>query len=1005
MKQRTIVMTGVFVSLFAVFTSMSEPATNDAKRNDQGKTSSSSDRINLASSVLSKDAMAQAFSKDVPASVFFNCVGFRAGAESVPFVPAVVRVQATGNDDTGLLQAAIDHVATLPVQPNGFRGAVLLDGAKGFFQVLGQLHIRASGVVLRGTMEPVAGITATGHRRRTLIEIGDSNAPFTTAGVAVTGEAVPAGSVVIAVAETAPFSAGDRVVVTRPSTREWIASLGMDQDKSSFAKLRTHWMPGSRDLMWDRQVVSVDSIAKRITLDAPITTALEQRFGGGIVAKVTGHEPVQNIVVEDLELETKASGIDEEHAWIAVAVHRAEDVAVLRLVSRGFAGSAVRIGPRVRRVTIHRCINQSFASAIGGYRRQTFLVEGQQVLVAECRSDSGLNDFAVGHCAAGPNVFRDCEAIHALGPSGSFESWASGVLYERVKIDGAALHLTRDDTRAQGGGWTAANSFVRDCAATGIVTDGPPGAPNIVLPPDTTRIPVLTDENGRSAENKNNIPLFLPPPPAGVRFVPRIFAISGGRFVTEGRAMWGGQFSSEWWRGQIPASVAVLVGSRSITRFVPGREGPGLTENMTQLADDMMAAGKPFFESIPGLWYDRRRDDHLFIARPDANVWAPFFEMPWLRSGQGIAFDGLSKFDLNKFNPWYFDRLHEWAWISTERGFAFTVYLYNTHNVLETQAHWVDYPWRPVNNINETGLQEPPPVDENNAIHLADQVYDVTNPVRRTLHRALIRRYLDELGEESNVIFSLSFQFAGPLSFQKFFLDMVAEWEREKGKKVKVALVTSKDITDAILTDPLHAPQVDVIDMRYWQRLEDGSMWAPRGDRNRAFREQSWEQFGGESPPNTKPLYVYRQVREYRDRFPSKAIIARPGGCGSIPILLAGGACNPFEGQVKNRNGRLTFSDFVRDHLADVLPQMTPRDGWLAEPENNWCLADNERQNVLIYSLSGRTISWTESSPPPQAGLWFNPRSGETMQAKIEANATITKPTEQEWLLLLHEPH
>ncbi|MCK9641250.1 MAG: hypothetical protein M0R39_15200, partial [Prolixibacteraceae bacterium] len=104
-------------------------------------------------------------------------------------------------------------------------------------------------------------------------------------------------------------------------------------------------------------------------------------------------------------------------------------------------------------------------------------------------------------------------------------------------------------------------------------------------------------------------------------------------------------------------------------------------------------------------------------------------------------------------------------------------------------------------------------------------------------------------------------------------------------------------------------------------------------------------------------------------------------------------------------NGRLTFSDFVRDHLADVLPQMTPRDGWLAEPENNWCLADNERQNVLIYSLSGRTISWTESSPPPQAGLWFNPRSGETMQAKIEANATITKPTEQEWLLLLHEPH
>jgi len=51
-------------------------------------------------------------------------------------------------------------------------------------------------------------------------------------------------------------------------------------------------------------------------------------------------------------------------------------------------------------------------------------VEGQQVLVRQCSSEQGMNDFAIGLLAGGPNVFLDSTATGALGPSGSFESWA-----------------------------------------------------------------------------------------------------------------------------------------------------------------------------------------------------------------------------------------------------------------------------------------------------------------------------------------------------------------------------------------------------------------------------------------------------------------------------------------------------------------------------------------------------------------------------------------------------
>src|SRR5215210_9283495 len=81
----------------------------------------------------------------------FSHAGFGGGGKPLPFVPGVLLVKPGGTaDDTALLQAALDRAATLPVDAEGFRGAVQL--TPGRFRVTGQLRLRSSGVVLRGSM-------------------------------------------------------------------------------------------------------------------------------------------------------------------------------------------------------------------------------------------------------------------------------------------------------------------------------------------------------------------------------------------------------------------------------------------------------------------------------------------------------------------------------------------------------------------------------------------------------------------------------------------------------------------------------------------------------------------------------------------------------------------------------------------------------------------------------------------------------------------------------------
>lgn len=967
-------------------------------------------------------------------AIDFSVAGYRGGEAAPPAVPAMLLIRPTGGDDTRLLQAAIDFVGKLPVQKNGFRGALLL--AEGIYHVGGQLVLSKSGVVVRGRGEQgQAVVRAEGTGRRALVQMGIVDSVPALQPVPVNGF-VPAGAKTFRVERSATFRPGDRIAITRPCTAAWISSLGMNKDEGTFADNRgLRWPVGSRVLRWDRQITAIDNRSGAITVDAPITTQLEPQYGGGTVRRLNTSELVSRIGLENLVLESAFNNhhpADEEHAWTGVQINAVEDAWVRSVVARHFVGSAVRVGPGARRVSVVGCRSEQPVSEIAGYRRHSFLVEGQQVLVENCLADSACNAFAVGFCAAGPNVFLDCKATHALGASGSFESWAAGVLYDGVTIEGAALRLVYDNERSQAGGWTAAHSVIWNGSATSREAFGPQGYPNVVVTHSGSlyrqqhlerfgRLPVaLADSNNLKIPTPlpslreltvADLPAQpMPPPP-----VEKPLSLVNGRFVIGGKTLWAGATGDNFWRGQaFPAGE--LNSGICLTRWVPGRTGPGLTEDLPLLAKKMVEQGNLFYQGLTGLWYDRRRDDHSIFQRGDAHVWAPFLEMPWARSRKGKAWDGMSLYDLETFNPWYFDRLKQFARLCDENGLVFLYSLYDTHNLLEYLTHWVDYPFRGVNNTNQTGLDEPVPAEPWARFHGANQVYNAADPVLAKLHRAYIFQVLDELGSFRNVLFNLAGEFSGPLSFQRFFLQTVADWQAQHHRRVRLVLNTSKDITDTILADPALASMVDVIDTRYWQYRAAGTfstgdtVWAPAGGQNRSFREMVGEAFILQSgiPFPTTQEQMYRQVREYTDRYPNKAVLSVSNDVSPIPSLMAGGALVLMGQPKNNRPGQTTLHAFVQQYLAGDLMRLRPVDNLLANPEKNWCMRDVDNTTLLVYSLSGAAIRFNGNlSGAGYEGVWYDPLSETVLPFNgtvVPGNGTVVpKPSPLSWLLLLQK--
>lgn len=825
----------------------------------------------------------------------FSAAGYGGGGVPLPDVTPRLLVRPGAGDAGARIQSAIDQMATLKPDAAGLRGAVVL--APGRYEIAGQVKITASGIVLRGSGNGEGGtvLVAAGTGRRALIEIAgnDVRRPLGEARK-VTDEVVPVGANRLKLANTTGLKPGVTISIERPSTAEWIKFLGMD---ISPGRQGYNWKPNTLNISWDRVVTSVSG--NEIMIDAPLTTALESRFGGGTVQAHVQEGYLSQCGIENLRCESNfdaANPFDEQHSWNAVDLHGLRDGWVSDVTALHFAGSAVQVGAKVSRVTIQDCKSLKPVSEIAGYRRLAFHSRGQQVLFLRCLSEQGRDDFTTGYATAGPTVFLDCEARDSTGFSGSIGSWSSGILFDGVKLDGGSLRLDNLETFNQGVGWSAVNSMLWNSSAGTIICRTPPGARNWAVcvwgqfigdgawsstntfarPESLYRAQLQerpgTNMDALAARKYASAPAGLREASAASPATPETAALpltlDKGILMIAGKPLAGREADLAWWRGRLEPVRAKEIGP-ALTRFAPGRTGTGLTDEPPAVAREMARANRPLIRHHYGLWYDRRRDDHQMIRRPDAEVWPPFFEQPFARSGKGRAWDGLSRYDLTKYNPWYFGRLLEFAGEARKNGVVLVNEMYFQHNIIESGAHWVDCPWRPVNNVNDSGFTEPPPFT-GDTIKMADEFYDVNHPVRRALHRAYIRHHLDVLGSEPNVIHTLSAENTGPLHFMQFWLDVIAEWKKETGKSPLIALSATKDVQDAILADPARAAAVDIIDLTYWHVTDKGEEYAPPGGKSLAPRQHQRVLKGGR--PSARS--IAEMAGDYRRKFPGKAVIS-----------------------------------------------------------------------------------------------------------------------------------
>ncbi|MGV3600388.1 MAG: DUF6298 domain-containing protein [Dyadobacter fermentans] len=887
--------------------------------------------------------------------VDFSYAGYMAGAQAIPDAPIRVTVPAREGDATARIQAAVDYVGSLPLDATGLRGAVLL-GA-GTHRVLSGIVIKKSGVVLRGSGVGGTVLLGDGRTRETVIRVLGDNNVVLKPKLRVTDSYVPVNAMHFEVENAGSLKAGDRIRVVRPSTAEWIKNLKMEEFGGETGWLG--WKPGQRDITWDRTVTAVSG--NSITIDAPITTALDAKFGGGFVVPYQWAGRISHVGIENIRIESTfdtKNRKDENHRWMGVTFENIENAWVRQVTFKHLAGSAVAVYESASKVTVEDCKSLEPVSEIAGQRRNTFFTQGGQTLFLRCYAENGLHDFATGYVAPGPNAFVQCESRLPNGFSGTTDSWASGVLFDIVNVDGHALSFKNRGQDGQGAGWTAANSVFWQCSASRIENFAPPGAQNFafgawaafagdgfwenvnehiqprslyfaqlagrlgkqvlagafLVPKETEASSspsldqaaalvegshkpaiLLTDWIDQAAERT---PLTVASPTVKsideIGFTqtkttntPPALAIRNGWLVHGNELVTGARHEVPWWRGSIrPHDVGAA--KPHITRYVPGRVGKGFTDDLPVMTDSLQAQHIAVVDHNYGLWYDRRRDDHERIRRIDGETWPPFYEQPFARSGRGAAWDHLSQYDLQHYNEWYWSRLREFATLADQKGLLLYHQNYFQHNILEAGAHYADFPWRTANNINQVGFPEPPPYAGDKRIFIADQFYDISHPQRRALHRAYIRQCLDNFAGQSSVIQFVSAEYTGPLHFVQFWLDVIGEWEREKGKNAWVALSTTKDVQDAILADPKYAALVDIIDIRYWFRRENGTDYAPEGGKNLAPRQHARIQKTGKVSFGS----VYDAVLEYKQKYPGKAVLynANGGEQHAWAVLLAGGS-------------------------------------------------------------------------------------------------------------------
>jgi hypothetical protein len=494
----------------------------------------------------------------------FSHVGYHSGERAIPHVPVKMTLQPSPGDDSQRIQDALDKLGTLPLGTSGRRGALLLK--RGVYRVQGELVISHSGIVLRGEGNGPGGtiIVASGYDdpryRRALITVTSNSDDLedqirhgypaekreraTSARQSIVEAYVPVGSQSFEVKSTSDFHPGDRIVVHRPSTAQWIHDIGCDrlepkwseiqnerwvksgeapgfyfQRAGSYSKygvlkkrdeswdafvkrvplsedgktfnLTRQWEPGDYDFRFERRITQVEG--NRITIDVPLVHSMDRKYGGGEVYHDETPGRVTEVGIENLRLVSEFAAPIPGHPFGDPKVTtQAENHAWHGIqLKRNTENTWVRdvtgnffgwslVSASGRRATIQDCVNLGHASRITGGRRYPFMINGQLNLMQRCLTYDGRHEFVTQQGTAGPNVFVDCVGFNSKASAGPHHRYSVGTLFDNVKSEKPMESRFRGNS-GTGHGWAGAQTCFYNCVAPGFEVEAPPGGISWVI--------------------------------------------------------------------------------------------------------------------------------------------------------------------------------------------------------------------------------------------------------------------------------------------------------------------------------------------------------------------------------------------------------------------------------------------------------------------------------------------------------------------------------------------
>lgn len=440
----------------------------------------------------------------------FSYAGYRNGNEEIPAVPMVRTLTPIAGDNTARIQAAIDSVAKLPLNPQGIRGALKLEA--GMYRVYGTIYVNESGIVLRGagqgsdstTNSIILAIGDTPHQRSVIVAGGGSTSRWkekdgTVAQQNITTDSVKLGSVKFTLADASQYSVGDNIIITHPCTDAWLKAIdygGTHTGESGADSVDLPWAVNSYPILYNRNIIAKSG--NEIIIDVPLFYTLVRSLSQCYVYKYARTKLRTKIGIENLRVDVLVNDVtsnadgNEDHAWQCIELNQLEDSWVRDCTTLHFGQSGV-ITNTSTRVTVERCSALDPISIITGERRYNFntYTASQLVLFKDCKATNGRHSYVSnGASLASGNVFVDCTVSGSYASSEGHRAWSQGLLWDNHReLDGPRSGLTIVLALYNRGyygtshGWATVNSVAWKCnvRTAALILQQPPTGQNFAI--------------------------------------------------------------------------------------------------------------------------------------------------------------------------------------------------------------------------------------------------------------------------------------------------------------------------------------------------------------------------------------------------------------------------------------------------------------------------------------------------------------------------------------------